>query len=231
MPIFLDTANLDEVARFVRLGIVRGVTTNPSILLREGVPGSLATLEARACELAKLAAPHPVAVEVLSNDPEEIPRQARQFAGWADNVVVKVPIHGPCGELHNLELVNRLETREGIAVNVTAAASAQQCLLAAVAGASYVSLLGGRVNDMGGDAAGEVAQVRQLLDRLGLSTRLVVGSCREVCNVIDWLRAGADAVTVPPALLERMIVHQASSQIVATFLRDAAAWLAGGDRD
>ena len=230
MPIFLDTANLNEVARFARLGIVRGVTTNPSILLREGVPGSLAALEARACEIAKLAAPYPVAVEVLSNDPEQIPRQARQFAGWADNIVVKVPIHGPCGELHNLELVNRLETQEGIAVNVTAAASAQQCLLAAVAGASYVSLLGGRVNDMGGNAAGEIAQVRQVLDRLGLATKLVVGSCREVCNVIDWLHAGADAVTVPPALLERMIVHQASSQIVVTFLRDATTWLAGDDR-
>src|SRR5216683_455306 len=207
MAIFLDTASLDEIARFVRLGIVRGVTTNPSILLRDGVPGSLAALEALTREIARMAAPNPVAVEVLSNDPGQIRQQARQFAEWADNVVVKIPIHGPCGELDNLEVINSLETVDGIAVNVTVAASAQQCLLAAIAGASYVSLLGGRVNDLGGDASREIARLRQVFDRLGLPTKLIVGSCREVCNVIDWLAAGADAVTVPPALLERMEVH------------------------
>jgi transaldolase len=230
MPIFLDSADLDNVTRFTRLGIIRGVTTNPSILRREGVPGGLAALERRVREIASLIAPHPVAVEVLSNEPEEIPEQARQFAKWAENIVVKIPIHGPSGELHNLELVRYLETQEGIAVNVTAIASAQQCLLAGLAGASYVSLLGGRVNDMGADASSEIAQVRQVFDRLKLQTKLVVGSCREVRNVMDWLHAGADVVTVPAALLEGMLFHRASSEIVAAFLRDAAAWLDNGER-
>jgi transaldolase len=225
MPIFLDTANIDEIARFSKLGILRGVTTNPSILLREDLPCGLAALEARVREIAKLIMPHPVAVEVLTNEREEMVDQARQFAAWSDNVVVKIPIHGPQGELHNLEVVRDLETRDGIRVNVTATTSAQQGLLAALSGASYVSLLGGRISDIGGDAAAEIARLRRALDRFELPARVIVGSCREACNVIDWIDAGAFAVTVPPVLLDRMLVQPASKEIVGAFLRDAGEWL------
>jgi transaldolase len=147
-------------------------------------------------------------------------RQARMFAGWGDNIVVKVTIHGPDGELDNLEVIRELEAQQ-IRVNVTAMMSAQQCFVAALAGASYVSLFGGRVNNMGYNACGEIARLRKLLDQFGLKAQIIVGSTREVLNVMEWLEAGAHIVTVVPDLLRGMIVHPYTKETVRQFLRDA----------
>lgn len=223
MPIFLDTGNLREIERFHRLGIIRGVTTNPTILLKEGVAGGLAGLEVRARQIAELIHPLPLSVEVTSNDPEEALAQARLFADWADNMVVKIPIHGPEGELRNLELIHEIETRHHIRVNATAMMSAQQCFLAALAGASYVSLFGGRVNNMGYNAVAEIARLRKLLDRFELPAQMIIGSTREVLNVLEWLEAGAHIVTAVPEILRGMIVHPYTKETVQQFLRDAAA--------
>ena len=222
MSVFLDTGNLAEIERFHRMGIIRGVTTNPTILLREGVAGGARGIEARSKQIAELVAPLPVSVEVTSNDPDQMMGQARTFAGWAENIVVKVTIHGPNGELDNLEVIHELETNHGVRVNVTAMMSAQQCFLAALAGATYVSIFGGRVNNMGYNACGEIKKLRCLLDRNGLKSQIIVGSTREVLNVIEWLEAGAHIVTVSPQLLQGMIVHPYSKETVQQFLRDAA---------
>ncbi|MBM4467900.1 MAG: transaldolase [Chloroflexi bacterium] len=222
MPIFLDTGNLAEIERFHRMGIIRGVTTNPTILLKDGVTGGLRGIEARSKEIAKLIAPFPLSVEVTTPDRVEALRQAQMFASWADNIVVKVTIHGPEGELENLEIVHELETKHNIRVNVTAMMSAQQCFLAALAGATYVSMFGGRVNNMGYNACGEIAKLRKVLDQFGLQSQIIVGSTREVLNVIEWLEAGAHIVTVLPDLLKGMIVHPYSKETVQQFLRDAA---------
>ncbi len=228
MAIFLDTANLAEIERFHRMVSIRGVTTNPTIMLKDGVTGGLRAIEERARAIAQRIAPLPLSVETADCAPEargrdELIRQARMFREWADNIVVKVTIHGPEGELEHLEVVHELETRYDIRVNVTAMMSAQQCFLAALAGASYVSLFGGRVNDMGHCACDEIARLRRVLDRSGLKAQIIVGSTREVANVIEWLAAGAHIVTVVPRLLEGMLVHPYSKETVRQFLRDAAA--------
>ena len=222
MPIFLDTGNLAEIEKFHRMGVLRGVTTNPTILFKEGVTGGMKGIEDRSRLIAKLIAPYPLSVEVTAADRATALAQARTFAGWADNIVVKVTVHGPEGELENMELIHELETRHDIRVNVTAMMSAQQCFLAALAGASYVSLFGGRVNNMGYNACDEIRTLRKVLDQFGLRAQIIVGSTREVLNVIEWLEAGAHIVTAVPGLLEGMLVHPYTKETVRMFLADGA---------
>lgn len=222
MAIFLDTGKLDEIERFHRMGIIRGVTTNPTILLKDGVTGGMEGVKARCVEIARLIDPLPLSVEVTSNDRDEMLRQALEFARWAPNVNVKITIHGPCGELDNLEVVHELEGEHDVRVNVTAMMSAQQAFLAAMAGATYVSIFGGRVANMGYNPVEEITRLRGLLDDFGLASRIIVGSTREVLNVVEWLSAGAHIVTVVPNLLEGMIVHPYSKETVRMFLDDAA---------
>jgi transaldolase len=222
MAIFLDTGNLDEIERFLRMGVVRGVTTNPTILLRDGVEGGMRGIEERARAIAKLIAPRPLSMEVTTADPAKIREQAVAMASWADNIVVKVTIHGPDGELEPLEIVHELESRHGVRETATAMMSAQQVFLAALAGATYVSIFAGRVNNMGYDAREEVRKARTLIDRFHLKAQIIAGSTREVLNVVEWLDAGAHIVTVLPALLQGMLVHPSSKETVQQFLRDAA---------
>lgn len=222
MPIFLDTSDVNEIKRFHRMGIIRGVTTNPTLLFKEGVRGGMQALEKRIKEIAEVITPLPLSVEVTTTERAQVIKQAGTFASWSENVVVKVTIHGPEGELENLEIIHDLETNHDIRVNVTAMMSAQQCFLAALAGATYVSIFGGRVNNMGYNACGEIARLRKLLDQFNLKSQIIVGSTREVLNVIEWLEAGGHIVTVLPSLLEGMLVHPYSKETVQMFLRDAA---------
>jgi transaldolase len=223
MPIFLDSSNLQEIEAFHRMGIIRGVTTNPTIMFKDGVTGGLRAIEERSKAIAKLIAPLPLSVEVTTNDPARMLEQAQAFAAWAENISVKITIHGPHGELENLEVIHRLATVHDIRVNVTAMMSAQQCLLAALAGATYVSLFGGRVNNMGYNVCGEIGKLRKVLEVFHLPAQIIVGSTREVLNIIEWLEAGAHIVTVIPDLLKGMLVHPYSKETVQMFLRDAAA--------
>jgi len=220
MSIFLDSSKLEIVEKFHKMGIIRGVTTNPTIMLKDGVGGGMKGIEKQSKAIAEMVHPLPVSVEVTSNQPEEMLRQAGMFASWADNINVKITIHGPNGELDNLEIVHKLETSCNIRVNVTAMMSAQQCFLAAMAGATYVSIFGGRVNNMGYDACNEINRLRYVLDRSGLDAKIIVGSTREVLNIIQWLAAGAHIVTATPNLLEGMIVHPYTKETVQMFLRD-----------
>jgi transaldolase len=218
MPIFLDSSNLNEIETFHRMGIIRGVTTNPTIMLKDGVTGGLQGIETRATAIAKLVA----AVEVTTNDRYKIIDQAKTFATWADNIIVKVTIHGPQGELENVEVIHELETIHNIRINVTATMNVQQCMLAALAGTTYVSIFGGRVNDMGYSACNEITKLRKVLDTFDLKAQMIVGSTREVLNVIEWLEAGAHIVTTVPDILRKMLVHPCSKETVQMFLRDAA---------
>ena len=221
MPIFLDSSDRKEIEKYHRMGIVRGVTTNPTIMLKEGVSG-MSEYKERAVDIAHLVAPLPVSVEVTSNDPERALEQAHEFSSWADNINVKVTIHGPEGELRNLELIHELEASHNIRVNVTAMMSAQQCFLAALSGATYVSIFGGRVNNMGYNACDEIRRLRKILEQFELDAQIIVGSTREALNVIEWLEAGAHIVTVQPHLLQTMLIHPYSKETVAMFLKDGA---------
>lgn len=218
--IFLDTGKLDEIAKLHALGILRGVTTNPTLLVKEGVTGGWAGIEKQIRQIVRMVDPLPVSVEVTVNESGEMLEQARMFASWGKNVNVKIPIHGPQGETDNLKLVHDLERSHDIRVNVTAMMSAQQCLLAAMAGATYVSLFGGRVNNMGYDSRLEIRRLRGLLDAFGSRAKIIVGSTREVLNIIEWFEAGADIVTAVPALVEGMLVHPYSKETVQMFLKD-----------
>ncbi len=222
MAIFLDTGSLDDIKTYHKMGIIRGVTTNPTILLKCGVTGGMDAIKERTLEIATLIKPYPLSVEVTSNDPEEMIRQGREFAEWSDNINVKITIHGPQGETENLEVIHELETVHDVRVNVTAMMSAQQCLLAALAGATYVSLFGGRVNNMGYDSRVEIEKIREVFECLGIKSQIIIGSTREILNIFEWLLAGAHIVTVTPNLLKGMIVHPYSKETVQMFLDDAA---------
>jgi len=222
VPIFLDTGNLKEIEKYLKMGIIRGVTTNPTIMLKDGVTGGMKGVKARGVEIAKMIAPLPLSLEVTTNDPPKMLEQAQELAALAPNINVKITIHGPNGELQNLEVIHELEEKRNIRINATAMMSAQQCLLAAMAGATYVSLFVGRVNNMGYNACEEIAKLRQVLDDFDLKAKIIIGSTREVLNVIEWLGAGAHYVTVAPNLLEGMIVHPYSKETVQMFLSDAA---------
>lgn len=221
MPIFLDSSVLSDIEKYHKMGIIRGVTTNPTIMLKGGVVGGVSGIKERSIEIAKLIAPYPVSIEVTTNDYREMIEQAQEFSSWAGNINVKITIHGPNGELDNMEVIHELEKKHDIRVNATAMMSAQQCFLAALSGATYVSIFGGRVNNMGYNCCEEIHKLRKLLDNFNLKSKIIVGSTREVLNIVEWLHAGAHIVTVTPNLLESMIVHPYSKETVRIFLEDA----------
>lgn len=222
MPIFLDTGSLKEIDKFLKMGIIRGVTTNPTIMLKEGVTGGIKGVLIRSGEIARLITPLPLSVEVTTNDTVKMIEQAQELAAIAKNINVKITIHGPAGELNNLEVIHELEEKRNIRVNATAMMSAQQCLLAAMAGATYVSLFGGRINNMGYNTCDEITKLRNILDEFEFKAKIIVGSTREILNVIEWLGAGAHYVTVVPNILEGMITHPYTKETVQMFLADAA---------
>ena len=220
MSVFIDTGNIEEIKKYHEMGIIRGVTTNPTILAKEGVRGGMDGVKKRSIEIAKLISPLPLSVEVTTNDTVRMLEQALDFSTWAENINVKITIHGPEGELDNLMVIHELETKHDVRINVTAMMSAQQCFLAAMGGATYVSIFGGRVNNMGYNACSEISRLRRLLDSFSLKSKIIVGSTREVLNIVEWLDAGAHIVTVSPSLINGMIVHPYSKETVKMFLED-----------
>ena len=221
MAIFLDSSKIDEIKKYHKMGILRGVTTNPTIMFKDGVTGGMDGIKDRSIEIAKILDPYPVSVEVMTNEKDEMLNQGKEFSKWAPNINVKITFHGPNGEMENLEVVHELETKHNVRVNTTAMMSAQQCILAALAGSTYISLFGGRVNNMGYNCIDEIIKIRTVLDRFDLKSKLIIGSTREPLNVIEWLEAGADIVTATPNIIENMIVHARTKETVQMFLRDA----------
>lgn len=197
-------------------GVVDGVTTNPSIMLKDGVYD----IEAGAKSIAQLVTPLPVSVEVTTNDPTEMIEQARGFASWAANIVVKIPVINedgrPC-----LGVVRQLE-KEGIRVNCTAMMSFNQVMLAAKAGATYASIFAGRVADEGHDAAALISGCADWLARWEYSTKIIVGSIRSVIDVQNAALAGAHVITIPPPFLAKMVDHKYTRETVRSFVSDAA---------
>ncbi len=221
MPIFLDSSITSEIKKFHKMGIIRGITTNPTIMFKDGVTGGMDGIKERSKEIADIVKPYPVSVEVMTNDRDGMIQQAKEFSKWATNINIKITAHGPNGELVNFEVVHELEKVHNIRVNTTAMMSAQQCFLAALAGSTYVSIFGGRVNNMGYNCCDEIQKLRTAIDDFDLKSKIIVGSTREVLNTIEWLNAGAHIVTIAPKLLEGMIVHPYTKETVQMFLSDA----------
>jgi transaldolase len=220
MQIFLDSANQREIEKWLNEGIIDGLTTNPSIMFKDGVYD----IEQGARKFCALFGERPVSVEVTTNDREEMVRQARVFARWAQNVVVKIPVINEDGE-SCLGVINALN-REGILVNTTAILSFNQAILAAKAGATYVSIFAGRVADEGNDPTVVIRNVRQWLDDWDYTAKIIVGSIRTVMDIQAAALAGAHIITVPPQFLSKMVDHKYTRETVHQFNQDADRALA-----
>lgn len=208
MLFFLDTAKVEEIERGLAWGMVDGVTTNPTLIAREGKQ-YLATVQ----EIAGLV-PGPVSGEVLATDYEGMLEEGRRLAGLADNVVVKVPL-GPDG----LRAVRTLRD-EKIETNVTLCFSAAQALLAAKAGAAYISPFVGRLDDVGEDGMALIERVVQIYENFDFETRVLVASVRHPMHVVQAAMLGADVATIPFKVLEQLYRHPLTDRGLESFLAD-----------
>jgi transaldolase len=210
MKFFLDTANLDEIREIAGWGIVDGVTTNPSLCSKEGMK-----FEDLIREICRTV-PGPVSVECVSTAAGEIVREARELAAIAPNVVIKIPV---CVE--GLKATKVL-SGEGIKVNMTLIFSAGQALLAAKAGAKYVSPFIGRLDDISQEGMGLVEEIVTLFENCRLATEVIVASIRHPRHVIEAGLLGADIATIPAAVLEKMVKHPLTDAGMEKFLKDWA---------
>jgi len=211
--LFLDSSKIEEIREFFSYGLIKGVTTNPSILLKDKTSCSDELIK----EIASVAFPYDVSVEVTTNNPPAMFQEAQYFASLYENIVIKIPVHGPCGELDNLKII-RLLCNKNILVNATCIMNAAQAYAAYRAGARYVSLFGGRVENMGFSSVDAIKRIKTIIDR---PCQLIIGSVREPSNIFTWFDAGADIVTVTPDIIRAWLVHPATKEIVSQFLTDA----------
>jgi len=210
LKLYLDTANISSIRRFNQMGILDGVTTNPSLISKED--GEFEEIVEEICKEVK----GPVSVEVVGTDYETMVREAKQFSKFAPNVVVKIPII-PEG-LRAVKTVSRL----GIPVNVTLVFSANQGLLAAKAGASYVSPFIGRLDDIGHRGMDVVEDLVKIFGNYKMKADVLVGSIRHPLHVIEAARAGASIATMPPEVMEKMVQHPLTDIGLKRFLDDWA---------
>jgi len=220
MEIFIDSASISEIEKWLEMGVIDGVTTNPSIMLKDDVYDS----EAGAKEIAALVHPRPVSVEVTTNDLDEMLAQAQGFASWAPNIVIKIPQITQDG-IPCYGVIRRLES-DGIKVNATVAMSLGQVILAAKAGATYISIFAGRVTDEGGNASEVISNSVNWLERWEYRSRIIVGSIRSVGDVLSAALAGAHVITIPPQFLGKIVDNKYTRDTVKQFVNDAQKALA-----
>jgi transaldolase len=210
VKIFIDTANLNEIKKAKALGLVDGVTTNPTLIAKEGEETE--TLIRKISKEVK----GPVNVEVTGTISEEIVQEARMMATWGDEIVIKIPIT-PEG----LKAVKTLSS-EGIRTNVTLLFSPAQAILAAKAGATYICPFLGRLDDIGFNGLDLIQQIRGIYDNYDeFKTQIIVASVRNPIHVIEAGLIGAEIVTIPPAIIEQMVKHPLTDKGIAQFLEDA----------
>jgi transaldolase len=208
MKIFLDTANLESIRKFNDMGLLDGITTNPSLMSKEG--GNPKDAMAEITKIIK----GDVSLEVLSTEYSGMLDEGRNLRNYGDNVVVKVPMT-PDG----LKACKAL-TAEGIPVNVTLIFSSNQAILAAKAGAKYVSPFIGRLDDIGQDGMQLIKEIKTIFSNYSFETQILVASIRHPLHVIDAAKIGADVVTLPPAVLEKMLKHPLTDIGLKNFLAD-----------
>lgn len=208
MKFFLDTANIDEIKRINDLGLVDGVTTNPSLVAKEG-----RDFEEVIKDIANTI-DGPVSAEVNGDTYEEMVQEARILAAWADNVVVKIPMSEA-----GLKAVNTL-SQEGIDTNVTLIFSVAQGLLAAKAGAAYISPFIGRIDDIGEDGLELIADLRQVLDIYGFDAEIIAASIRHIGHFEGSALAGAHIGTIPGSIFPKLWNHVLTDKGLEGFKQD-----------
>lgn len=209
MKIFIDTANVDEIRKAAMLGVLDGVTTNPSLIAKEG--RDLKTVITEICDIVD----GPISAEVISLDAENMIKEGRELSSLHKNVVVKIPM---CEE--GLKAVNVL-SKEGIKTNVTLIFSAQQAILAAKAGASYVSPFMGRLDDIGNGGLPVIEDIAQVFDYYGYNTEIISASIRTPMHVLECAKAGSHIATIPYKVIMQMIKHPLTDIGIEKFMEDA----------
>jgi transaldolase len=208
MKFFIDTADVKEIREAHSLGILDGVTTNPSLIAKTGRPFRETIKEI--CSIVK----GPVSAEVVSLDTEGMLREARELAKIADNIVVKIPLIK-----NGLKAVKKL-TEEGIKTNVTLCFSSNQALLAAKAGGTYVSPFVGRLDDRGHVGMDLIQEIRTIFDNYAFQTEIIVASIRNPIHVRDAALMGADVATIPFNVFDLLVQHPLTDDGVKRFLAD-----------
>ena len=210
MKIFIDTANLDEIKKAKELGLVDGVTTNPTLLAKQA--------EKTEVLIRKISkeVKGPVNVEVTGVTCDDMVKEAKVMATWGDAIAIKIPINH-----EGLKAVRTLSS-EGIMTTVTLIFSASQAILAAKAGATYVCPFLGRLDDIGFNGLELIRQIREIYDHYpSIETQIIVASVRNPIHVIEAGMLGVEIVTIPPAIIDQMMKHPLTDKGIAQFLEDA----------
>ena len=209
MQIFLDTANIEQIRQAAKLGVIAGVTTNPSLMMKEG----LADYEAAVKEICKII-PGPVSVEVNAEDTPGMVKQGQKMAKWASNAVIKIP-----STMSGLEATSIL-AKESVNVNLTLCFSLNQAILGSLAGAAFISPFVGRLDDIGHDGMDLVRDIVQIYKNYDLKTKVIAASIRHPLHTIEAAKAGAHIATVPYNVLLEMIQHPLTDIGCARFQAD-----------
>ncbi len=208
MKIFIDTADIEEIREAKQMGVLDGVTTNPSLVAKTGRP-----FEEVIKEILSVV-PGPVSVEVTGVVHDDIVGEARKYAAWADNVVVKVPIIG-----EGLKAIKTLSD-EGIKINTTLCFSPLQAMLAAKAGAAYISPFVGRLDDIQQGGMELVGQIIEIYGNYDFDTEVLVASVRSPMHVVEAALMGADVCTIPFGVIQKLLKHPLTDIGLAAFLKD-----------
>lgn len=211
MKFFVDTADVKEIKELNALGLVDGVTTNPSLILKSG--GSIIEVTKQICDIVE----GPVSAEVVATEFPQMMKEAEVLAKIAKNVCIKVPL-----TLDGLKACRAIRNDFGREVNVTLCFSANQALLAAKAGATFISPFIGRIDDTGSDGMELIAEIRTIYDNYDYPTEILAASVRTVNHVKQAALIGADVITAPPATLRALVKHPLTDAGLKTFLEDWA---------
>jgi transaldolase len=210
MKFFADTANFDDISELVAMGLLDGVTTNPSLIAKSG--GQFVEVVKQICGIVE----GPVSAEVVATDHKDMMREADVLRAIADNVCIKVPL-----TIDGLKTCKAL-SNDGTMVNVTLCFSANQALLAAKAGASFISPFVGRLDDIGYDGMDLITDIRLIYDNYAFATEILVASVRHPVHVLESARIGADVITAPPAVIKMLSSHPLTDKGLAGFAADWA---------
>jgi len=208
MKFFVDTAEIDDIKALNDLGMVDGVTTNPSLIMKSG--RDILEVTKEICDIVS----GPVSAEVVATDADDMIAEGRKLAEIAENIAVKVPL-----TWDGLKACKVL-TDEGKMVNVTLCFSANQALLAAKAGATFISPFVGRLDDVNIDGMDLIQDIRVIYDNYGFDTEILVASIRTVNHITDSARIGADVITAPPAVIRKLADHPLTDNGLNAFLAD-----------
>lgn len=214
MKFFIDTANIDEIKEANNLGILDGVTTNPSLMAKEKITGQQNILKhyTEICHIVN----GPVSAEVIATDYQGMIKEGEQLANLHDNIVVKVPM-----TIDGIRAIKYF-SKQGIRTNCTLIFSAGQALLAAKAGATYVSPFVGRLDDISADGIALIAQIRQVFDNYNFNTQILAASVRHPMHIIECAQIGADVMTAPLKAILQLAQHPLTDAGLAQFLADHA---------